>query len=94
MIAKSSASRSRAAGRLVSRAEQRVHERRPGSTPDPAEAERLTDAFLQACSTGDLDGLVQILAPTRSSTATAAARPRALAPIRGADQIARFFLGS
>lgn len=30
--------------------------RRPRFDPDPAQAERLTDAFLQACSTGDLNG--------------------------------------
>ena len=47
---------------IVSRAERRIHDQRPRFDPDPAQAERLTDAFLQACSTGDLNGLVQILA--------------------------------
>ncbi len=47
---------------IVSRAEQRIHDQRPRFDADPAQAERLTGAFLHACSTGDLDGLVQILA--------------------------------
>src|SRR3954453_22844585 len=48
---------------LVSRAEGRVLEHRPRFEADPGEAERLTGAFPQACSTGDLDGLMQLLAP-------------------------------
>ena len=34
----------------------------PAVRPRPRQAERLTDAFLEACSTGDLSGLIQILA--------------------------------
>ena len=47
---------------LVSRAEAHVMEKRPRFEADPAKVERLTDAFVQACASGDLDGLVQILA--------------------------------
>ena len=67
---------------------------RPRFEADPAEAERLTDAFLQACSTGDLDGLVQILASDAVLYSDGGGKvAAALAPIRGADKIARFFLG-
>jgi RNA polymerase sigma-70 factor, ECF subfamily len=79
---------------LVSRAEARVLERRPRFETDPAEVERLTEAFLQACSTGELNELVRLLAAdailySDGGGKVAAAR----APIRGADHVARFFLG-
>jgi RNA polymerase sigma-70 factor (ECF subfamily) len=79
---------------IVSRAEQRIHSQRPRFDPDPAHAERLTDAFLEACSTGDLNGLVQILANDAVLYSDGGGKAAAaLAPIRGADKIARFMLG-
>jgi RNA polymerase sigma-70 factor (ECF subfamily) len=79
---------------IVSRAEQRIHSQRPRFDPDPAQAERLTDAFLQACSTGDLNGLVEILANDAVLYSDGGGKAAAaLAPIRGADKIARFLLG-
>jgi RNA polymerase sigma-70 factor (ECF subfamily) len=79
---------------LVSRAEERIRQRRPRFEAEPAEAQRLTGAFLQACSSGDLNGLVSLLATDAvlysDSGGKAAA---ALVPIRGADKIARLFLG-
>jgi RNA polymerase sigma-70 factor (ECF subfamily) len=79
---------------LVSRAEGRVHDRRPRFEPDPGEAERLTDAFLRACSTGDLDGLVKLLAADAVMVSDSGGKvPAALAPVRGAGRVARFFLG-
>ena len=79
---------------IVSRAEQRIHDQRPRFDAEPAEAERLTDAFLRACSSGDLDGLVQILATDAVLYSDGGGKVHAaLAPIRGADKIARFFVG-
>jgi RNA polymerase sigma-70 factor, ECF subfamily len=79
---------------IVSRAERRIHDQRPRFDADPAQAQRLTGAFLQACSTGDLNGLVQILASDAVLYSDGGGKARAaLAPIRGADKIARFFLG-
>jgi RNA polymerase sigma-70 factor, ECF subfamily len=79
---------------IVSRAEKRVHDQRPRFDADPAQAERLTDAFLQACSTGDLNGLVQLLASDAVLYSDGGGKAHAaLAPIRGADKIARFFVG-
>ena len=79
---------------LVSRAERRVFERRPRFEPDPADAERLIDAFLQACATGELGGLVQLLAADAVLYSDGGGKvAAALAPIRGAAKIARFFLG-
>ena len=94
MIARFSSKSEPSCRQLVSRAEQRIHDQRPRFDPDPAEAERLTDAFLQACSTGDLNGLVQILASDAVLYSDGGGKvAAALAPIRGADKIARFFLG-
>jgi RNA polymerase sigma-70 factor (ECF subfamily) len=78
---------------LVSRAEEHVHQRRPRFEADPGEAERITGAFLQACSTGDLDGLVRLLAPDAVHYSDGGGKvPAALAPIRGAERIARLFV--
>ncbi len=79
---------------LVSRAETRILEKRPRFEADPAKVERLTESFIQACSSGDLDGLVKILAEDAICYSDGGGKvTAALAPIRGADHIARFFLG-
>jgi RNA polymerase sigma-70 factor, ECF subfamily len=79
---------------LVSRAEGHVRERRPRFEADPGEAERITGAFLQACSTGDLGGLVQLLAADAVVYSDGGGKvAAALAPVRGAERIARFFVG-
>jgi RNA polymerase sigma-70 factor (ECF subfamily) len=79
---------------VVSRAEGRVLERRPRFEASPEEAGRLTDAFLHACATGDLDGLVGLLAADAVLVSDGGGKAKAaLAPIRGAERVARFFLG-
>ena len=79
---------------LVSRAEERVHERRPRFEAEPAEAERLTRAFLQACSTGDVESLVNLLTTEAVLYSDSGGKATAaLVPIRGAARIARLFLG-
>lgn len=79
---------------LVSRAEEHIRERRPRFDPAPGEAERLTGEFLQACATGDLAGLVRILADDAVLYSDGGGKVLAArAPIRGADRVARFFLG-
>jgi RNA polymerase sigma-70 factor, ECF subfamily len=79
---------------LVSRAETRILEKRPRFEADPVKVERLTETFIQACSTGDLEGLVQLLAADAVLYGDGGGKvAAALAPIRGAEHIARFFLG-
>jgi RNA polymerase sigma-70 factor, ECF subfamily len=79
---------------LVSRAEAHVRAGRPRFDADPGEAERVTEAFLSACSTGDLDGLVKLLAEDAVLCSDGGGKAKAaLIPIRGADRVARFFLG-
>ncbi len=78
---------------LVSRAEVRIRERRPRFEAEPAEAQRLTGAFLQACSTGDLEGLVSLLATDAVLYSDSGGKATAaLVPIRGANHIARLFV--
>jgi RNA polymerase sigma-70 factor (ECF subfamily) len=79
---------------LVSRAEGRIHERRPRFEARPEEAERLTSAFLGACSSGDMQALLDILTPDAVLLSDGGGKAAAaLAPIVGADRIARFLLG-
>ncbi len=79
---------------LVSRAEQQIQSRRPRFEPRPDEAERLTAAFLEACSSGDMTSLVNVLATDAVLYSDSGGKvPAALAPIIGADRIARLFLG-
>jgi RNA polymerase sigma-70 factor (ECF subfamily) len=79
---------------LVSRAEEHIHRRRPRFEARPEEAERLTAAFLQACSSGDLNALLEVLAPDAVLYADSGGKALAArAPIEGADRIGRFFLG-
>jgi RNA polymerase sigma-70 factor (ECF subfamily) len=79
---------------LVSRAEARVHERRPRFSAGPDEVGRLTEEFLRACSTGDLGGVVRLLAEDAVAVSDGGGKASAaLAPVRGAARVARLFLG-
>jgi RNA polymerase sigma-70 factor, ECF subfamily len=79
---------------LVHRAENSIRERRPRFEPDPREAERITGAFLQACASGDLDGLVQLLSDDAVVYSDGGGKvPAARVPIVGVDRVARLFLG-
>lgn len=79
---------------LVSRAEERIRAGRPRFDPQPEQAQQITNLFLQACATGDLNGLKQLLAADAVSYSDGGGKvAAALAPIRGADRIARFLLG-
>lgn len=79
---------------LVSRAEQRVKERRPRFDPNPTEATELTEAFVTACATGDMASMMRLLAADAVMVSDGGGKvPAALAPVHGADKVARFFLG-
>lgn len=79
---------------LVSRAESHVLAERPRFDATPQDVERISNQFLQACSTGDLDGLVHLLSEDvviysdGGGKATAALRP-----LEGIDKASRFLLG-
>jgi RNA polymerase sigma-70 factor, ECF subfamily len=80
---------------MAHRAREHVHSRRRRFEPlDPQQSEQITTKFLTAAATGDLDGLMSMLAPdvvfTSDSDGKASAARR---PIAGADKVARFILG-
>jgi RNA polymerase sigma-70 factor (ECF subfamily) len=78
---------------LARRARDHVREHRSRFDTDESEQRRVTERFLEATSTGDLEALVAVLSP--EVTLVADGGGRALAPrrpIRGADKVARFLL--
>jgi RNA polymerase sigma-70 factor (TIGR02957 family) len=78
---------------LGRRARDHVQERRSRFDTDQSEQRRVTERFLEATSTGNLEALVAVLSP--GVTLVADGGGRALAPrrpIRGAQKVARFLL--
>jgi RNA polymerase sigma-70 factor (TIGR02957 family) len=78
---------------LARRARDHVQERRTRFEADQTEQHRVTEHFLEAASSGDLEALMGVLAP--SVTLVADGGGRALAPrrpVRGAEKVARFLL--
>lgn len=79
---------------LVSRARRHVRDERPRFDADQAAAESLMTSFLGAVQSGDLDGLVSMLAEDAVLVSDGGGKTlAALNPIEGADKIARFLLG-
>ena len=79
---------------LVSRAQAHLRAGRPRFEAKPDEAERITAAFLEACASGELNRLVDLLASDAVLYSDGGGKVlAALAPIRGADRVGRFFLG-
>lgn len=79
---------------LVRRAEEHIHQRRPKFEAPIDQAERVTGAFLQACTTGDLNGLVQLLAADAVAYSDGGGKATAArVPVVGADRVAKFFVG-
>jgi RNA polymerase sigma-70 factor (TIGR02957 family) len=78
---------------LARRARDHVQERRSRFEADQVEQRQVTERFLEATSSGDLEALLGVLAP--SVTLVADGGGRALAPrrpVRGAEKVARFLL--
>ncbi|WP_319430611.1 RNA polymerase sigma-70 factor [Mycobacterium sp. RTGN5] len=88
--------KSTAAVRQIShRAREHVHARRRRFEPaDPQQSEQITMQFLMAAATGDLDGLMGMLAPdvvfTSDSDGKASAARR---PVLGPAKVARLIIG-
>jgi RNA polymerase sigma-70 factor (ECF subfamily) len=79
------------ARQLVRRAKRSIAAGRPQFPCDPRVAADLTQRFLMACTSGDLDGLVAILAEDAVAWADGGDRFHAARrPVIGADRIARF----
>lgn len=76
---------------VASRARRRVAEGRPRFSPTDDDAWRVTFAFLEAATGGDLDGLTRALAHDVVETSDGgASRKAGRRPVVGADRVARF----
>jgi len=79
---------------LFARARQHITEGRPRYETSREEQEQVTARFLQACMTGDLDGLMSALAPDVISLSDSGGKVSAARrAVHGADNVARFILG-
>jgi RNA polymerase sigma-70 factor (ECF subfamily) len=80
---------------ILHRAREHIHARRPRFATSKQAHERLVTGFISACVSGDLDGLQRLLAEDVTSWADGGGRVRgaALKPVRGANAVARLFLG-
>lgn len=79
---------------LISRAESHVLEGRARFSPNPDELRRVSDQFLEACATGSIQSLVELLADDVVVYSDGGGKARAaLRPIEGVDHAARFFVG-
>ncbi|MER6924132.1 RNA polymerase sigma factor SigJ [Streptomyces spiralis] len=78
--------------KLASRARAHVEQRKPRFDVDPQAHQEIVGAFAEAVRTGDMAGLTRLLDPEAVLTTDGGGVVRAvLEPLRGADDIARFF---
>jgi RNA polymerase sigma-70 factor (TIGR02957 family) len=78
---------------LAHRAREHVRSRRPGAVPT-GELERVTSSFFAAAATGDVQQLMDLLAPDVVLLSDGGGKVKAaLNPIRGAAKVARFLMG-
>ncbi|MFB4423671.1 RNA polymerase sigma-70 factor [Streptomyces sp. QL37] len=76
------------------RARSHVAARRPRGTVSPAETRGALDAFRRAVETGDLQGLLDVLAPDAVLLGDGGGVKQAvLRPVVGADKVARLLIG-
>jgi RNA polymerase sigma-70 factor (ECF subfamily) len=79
---------------IVSRARQHLSSRRPRYEVLPGQQQRLSQQFAQACFSGDLPGLMTILAEDIVLHSDGGGKIKAaMRPIYGPDHVARFLLG-
>lgn len=78
---------------VCSRARSHVQARRPRYEAPAAARRRVTDQFLAACLGGDLNQVMELLAPDVTAWTDGGGKIRAaLRPLRGADKVARWIL--
>lgn len=79
---------------LAHRAREHVQARRPRFEADDAEQRRVTEQFLAACATGQVEHLLQLLAPDVTLVSDTGGQARApLRTIVGSDKVCPFVLG-
>lgn len=80
---------------LAARARKHVDEGRPRYEVDPDERRDLTERFLAAATSGDLDGLMSLLAPDVRLVGDSGGKAKApLRVIESADKVGRFLGGA
>jgi RNA polymerase sigma-70 factor (TIGR02957 family) len=78
---------------LGRRARRHVQERSARFDADQTEQRRVTERFLEATSTGNLEALMAVLSPGVTLVADGGGRaPAPRRPVRGAEKVARFLL--
>ena len=76
---------------IASRARAHIAERRPRAEATTGERDRVLKAFMAAASTGDIQGLLDVLAPdVVLVTDGGGVKKAALRPILGCDKVVRF----
>ena len=79
---------------LAGRARRHVDERRPRFEVDPAQRRDLTERFLAAAGSGDLEGLMSLLAPDVRLVGDSGGKSKApLRVLETADHVSRFMVG-
>lgn len=79
---------------IARRARQSVAARRPRFERSPDQEERLTRRFVEACTGGDMDGLLELLSEEITLWSDGGGKVRAaLNPIYGPGRVVRFLLG-
>ncbi|MEW6636675.1 MAG: RNA polymerase sigma-70 factor [Actinomycetota bacterium] len=79
---------------IARRARQSVAARRPRFDPAPEDGERLVRRFVEACMSGDMEGLLRMMSEEITLWTDGGGRVRAARnPIYGSDRVARFLLG-
>jgi len=80
--------------KLASRARDHVEQRKPRFDVDPEDHRAVVEAFSKATRSGDLEGLLELLAPEAVLVSDGGGLVRAARnPIHGADKVARFLVG-
>jgi RNA polymerase sigma-70 factor (ECF subfamily) len=80
---------------LAKRAREHVQARRPRFEADPAARREVTERFRSAAASGDIEGLMRVLAPGVELVADGGGLVRApLLPVTGADKVVRFLLAA
>jgi RNA polymerase sigma-70 factor (ECF subfamily) len=79
---------------LFSRAKKHIAEHRPRIKTTPAEHQRVLASFMQAVSTGDLAGLMQLMSDDVTLATDGGGKASAAThPVHGPDHVARFVIG-
>ncbi|MFI0482670.1 RNA polymerase sigma-70 factor [Actinomadura sp. 9N215] len=79
---------------IAHRAREHVQARRPRFDTDQAEREKITEQFIAACSGGDLNAVMELLAPQVTCWSDGGGKiTAARRPLHGPDHVARWLLG-